>query len=268
MFSQTLKHRPFPGSEVPNRIRIVPARSLIAALKDPDARVRELAAQAVGSIGPDASSAVPALIALLAHRTHITLVVWLLLTPEAVVAQGYAANYPVPTELAVGVGVMRDHALRPGNDVLYGGVSFDYDENWWMAGVVEGEYLGGSEAAACRSSSDTPDYCFDAAVLGGLRFRPRPHNLSGFRPFATLLLGSYWQGSGKNHTDDDDDQEFVSQHVAMQVGSGLEFRWPGSFQGIRMSVDFRRVFMGQRDRNQWRVLGIYVVGPRRFKRQP
>lgn len=42
-------------------------RSLIAALKDPDARVRELAAQAVGTIGPDASSAVPALIALLAY---------------------------------------------------------------------------------------------------------------------------------------------------------------------------------------------------------
>jgi hypothetical protein len=106
------------------------------------------------------------------HRTHITLFVWLFLTPEAVVAQGYAANYPVPTELAVGVGAMRDYALRPGNDVLYGNVSFDYDENWWIAGVVEGEYLGGSEAAACRSSSDTPDYCADAAVLGGLRFRP------------------------------------------------------------------------------------------------
>src|SRR5687768_6683483 len=42
-------------------------RSLIAALKDPDARVRQLAAQAVGTIGPDASSAVPALVALLAY---------------------------------------------------------------------------------------------------------------------------------------------------------------------------------------------------------
>jgi HEAT repeat protein len=42
-------------------------RSLIAALKDRDAPVRALAAQAVGSIGPDASSAVPSLIALLAY---------------------------------------------------------------------------------------------------------------------------------------------------------------------------------------------------------
>jgi hypothetical protein len=39
--------------------------ALIAALADSDARVRELAAQAVGAIGPDASPAVPALIALL-----------------------------------------------------------------------------------------------------------------------------------------------------------------------------------------------------------
>ena len=41
-------------------------QSLIAALKDTDARVRELAAQAIGSIGTDASAAVPALIVLLA----------------------------------------------------------------------------------------------------------------------------------------------------------------------------------------------------------
>lgn len=39
--------------------------ALIAALSDPDARVRQLAAQAVGGIGEEASSAVPALITLL-----------------------------------------------------------------------------------------------------------------------------------------------------------------------------------------------------------
>jgi HEAT repeat protein len=39
---------------------------LVAALKDPDSRVRGLAAQAAGAMGPDASSAVPALIVLLA----------------------------------------------------------------------------------------------------------------------------------------------------------------------------------------------------------
>ena len=202
------------------------------------------------------------------HRTHIALAVWLLLTPAAASGQGYAPNYPAPNEVAIGVGAIRDHTLRPGNQVVNGSVSFDYDENWWMVGVLEGEILGGSEAASCRSSSETPDNCYDAADLGGLRFRPRPNNISGFRPFGTLLVGSYWKGSGTNNTDDDDDQEFASQHFAMQVGSGLEFRWPGSFQGVRMSIDFRRVFAGQRDRNQWRFLGIYVVGPRRFKRQP
>jgi HEAT repeat protein len=40
--------------------------ALIAALADSDARVKELAAQAIGAIGPEASPAVPALIALLA----------------------------------------------------------------------------------------------------------------------------------------------------------------------------------------------------------
>ena len=40
-------------------------KSLITALSDTDARVRALAAQAVGAIGPDAAPAVPALVALL-----------------------------------------------------------------------------------------------------------------------------------------------------------------------------------------------------------
>jgi len=41
--------------------------ALIVALKDSDARVRELAAQAIGEIGPRAAPAVPSLIALLAY---------------------------------------------------------------------------------------------------------------------------------------------------------------------------------------------------------
>jgi HEAT repeat protein len=40
--------------------------ALIAALKDPDGRVRGLAAQAIGEIGPRAALAVPNLVALLA----------------------------------------------------------------------------------------------------------------------------------------------------------------------------------------------------------
>ena len=42
--------------------------ALTVALRDADSRVRELSAQVVGIIGPSASSAVPALIALLARR--------------------------------------------------------------------------------------------------------------------------------------------------------------------------------------------------------
>jgi HEAT repeat protein len=50
------------------RLNIRPALSaLITASHDADSRVRGLAAQAIGTIGPDAARAVPALIALLAN---------------------------------------------------------------------------------------------------------------------------------------------------------------------------------------------------------
>jgi HEAT repeat protein len=42
--------------------------ALIAALKDGDARVRQLSARAIGEIGPGAAAAVPSLVALLADR--------------------------------------------------------------------------------------------------------------------------------------------------------------------------------------------------------
>lgn len=51
----------------------------------------------------------------------------------------------------------------------------------------------------------------------------------------------------------------------MQAGGGLEIRWPRSIQGVRVSVDYRHVFAGSRDRNQVRFLCAYVIGPRRFK---
>lgn len=51
------------------RLDISPSlAALIAVLSDPDNRVRHLAAQAVGAMGPAASAAVPALIVLLASR--------------------------------------------------------------------------------------------------------------------------------------------------------------------------------------------------------
>jgi hypothetical protein len=141
------------------------------------------------------------------------------------------------------------------------GVSWDYDKYWWAVPIVEGELGPTSEAEPCRrSSGKVPDTCVDAAVLFGIRLRPTPHAFSGVRPFANILLGEYWKGSGR------DDEEFVSSHFAMQVGGGIELRWPRSFHGMRVSADVRHVFAGNRDRTQLRFVRTYVIGPRRFIR--
>jgi hypothetical protein len=73
------------------------------------------------------------------------------------------------------------------------------------------------------------------------------------------MLGAYWKGSGV------EEPEYISDHFAMQFGGGVEFRWPGSIQGIRLMADWRYVFAGESDRNQMRVLAMYVVGPRRYR---
>jgi hypothetical protein len=174
-------------------------------------------------------------------------------------ALGYAQAYPVPNELAVGVGIYRDHTLSGAAASLMVAFSWDYDENSRAALVVEGEALAPSEAEPCRDlPDDAPATCVDAALLGGIRIRRSPHRLSGTRPFAQILAGSYWKGSGVEGRD------FSSNHFALQAGGGVEFRWAGSFQGLRMSVDFRHVFAGDRSRNQTRALFAYVLGPRRF----
>jgi hypothetical protein len=175
----------------------------------------------------------------------------------------FAQEYPIPFEAAVGLGVLNDHSLSQWAPTLVGAFSWDYDENWWAVPVLEGEVAATGEAEPCqRSSSDASANCVDAAVLGGLRFRQTPHASSGVRPFAHVLLGNYWIGSGT------DEQEFISDHFATQVGGGVEVRWAESIQGVRMSVEFRRVFAGARDRNQIRFLCAYVIGPRRFTRRP
>lgn len=170
--------------------------------------------------------------------------------PSAVFAQ----VYPIPVEASVGLGVLS----RPAATIV-GAVSWDYDENWWGVLVVEGEFNAYSEAEPCQAS-DAPDSCVDAAVLGGLRLRRAPHASSGMRPFASILLGTYWKGSGAT------DRDFVSDHFAVQIGGGVEIRWPQSIQGVRLSLDYRRVFERDGDANQLRFLAAYVIGPRRFMR--
>jgi hypothetical protein len=144
---------------------------------------------------------------------------------------------------------------------VVGGLSWDYDEKWRAVFIIEGEVGPTSEVESCRGPvSETSDNCVDAAVLGGLRFRPTPHATGGRRPFADVLLGSYWKGSGV------DDHEFNSRHFAIEVGTGLEIRWANSIQGVRIAVHVRRVLAGDRDRTQFRLMCAYVIGPRRFTR--
>ena len=175
------------------------------------------------------------------------------------------AQYPplLPNELSVGLGVLRDQSPLQLSPEFVGAFAFDYDEKWRAAWVLEAAAGPTSEAGPCRQSpSDFPDNCVDAAVLGGLRFRPTPHAASGAGYFVNVLVGQYWKGSGTR------DHEFTSSHFATQVGGGVEFRWPDSIQGVRVSVDYRHVFAGDRDRSQFRLLGAYVIGPRRFTRRP
>ena len=168
-------------------------------------------------------------------------------------SQALAQYYPLPVEASVGVGV-----LTRGQASLVGALSWDYEENAWAVLVVEGEFNGPTESDSCQAT-DAPDSCVDAVVLGGVRFRGVPHVSSGARPFASILLGKYWKGSGGM------DRDFASDHFTAQMGSGVEIRWPGSIQGVRLSLDYRRVF-GSNDQNQLRFLGAYVIGPRRFMR--
>jgi hypothetical protein len=161
-------------------------------------------------------------------------------------------RYPIPVEASVGLGVLSRAAAT-----IVGAVSWDYDETWWGVFVLEGEFNAPSEPEPCQAS-DAPDSCVDAAVLGGLRFRRAPHASSGTKPFASILLGTYWKGSGAA------DRDFVSDHFAVQIGGGVEIRWPRSIQGVRLSLDYRRIFERDGDANQLR--GSYVIGPRRFMR--
>jgi len=186
--------------------------------------------------------------------------VWLV--PAAVLGQGMPM-YPIPIEASVGVGLVRDQSPGQSSPALVGALSWDYSEKWWAVLVLEGELGPTSDVGVCQSPSvDSLDNCTDAALFGGVRLRPTPDDRSGLRPFASVLVGSYWKGSDTN------DQSFASSHPAMQVGGGVEVRWPNSIQGVRLSVDYRHVFAGERSRNQLRFLASYVIGPRRFTRPP
>jgi hypothetical protein len=176
----------------------------------------------------------------------------------------FAQAWPIPLEGSAGIGVVGERSPSQVSPTFVGALAWDYDENWLAVFVLEGELGTISEVEPCQPwAADGPDNCYDADVLLGLRFRQTPNASSGMRPFAHALAGEYWKGSGRS-----DDQWFSSHHFTLQLGGGVEVRWPGSIQGVRVSLDYRRVFAGDQTRNQLRVLGAYVIGPRRFARRP
>lgn len=183
------------------------------------------------------------------------------LWPSAVRAQ-----FVPPNELSVGLASVRDQSPSQWSSAGVVALSWDWNENWRGAFVIEGEVGATSDVERCQgSSSNVPSTCYDAALLFGLRFRPVPHASSGLSPFVSVALGEYWKGSGAD--EHSDDPEYSSDHFVMQGGVGLEMRFPGSIQGVRALVDYRHVFAGDSSRNQFRLTCSYVIGPHRFARR-
>jgi hypothetical protein len=89
----------------------------------------------------------------------------------------------------------------------------------------------------------------------GVRFHFLRRGARRVLPFTNLLLGSYWKGSGI------EGRAFLSQHFTLQGGGGIDLRRTGSAHGLRLSVDYRRVFATNANRNQLRFVTSYVLGP-------
>src|SRR5262245_50135385 len=117
---------------------------------------------------------------------------------------------PLPNQLAVGIGVVRDQQPQQNASTLVLSFAFpDSGTNYWPSRVglvFEAEVGPTSDIALCGGDASTGDApnCSDAAVLIGSRFhffRKPVHHAT--QPFVSLLIGSYWKGSGV------DDPEFL-----------------------------------------------------------
>jgi hypothetical protein len=124
----------------------------------------------------------------------------------------------------------------------------------WELILLEGDVGPTTAIRACHESGGAPN-CLDASLFGGVRYRFRRHPEQRPWPFLNVQLGGYWRGTGLP------DVEYEGGRFALQGGGGLEFRWPNTIQGFRVSVDLRYVF--GHDLTQVRVLGLYMLSPRR-----
>ena len=171
-------------------------------------------------------------------------------------AQGY---FPVPNQLSLGVGVVSEERRAPVGTASFAFVDSGTDYWPYRLGLVwEGEIGATSDTPECLAPSDVsadPPNCEDAAFSMGVRFHFLRRGARRVLPFTNLLLGSYWKGSGI------EGRAFLSQHFTLQGGGGIDLRRTGSAHGLRLSVDYRRVFATNANRNQLRFVTSYVLGP-------
>ena len=171
-------------------------------------------------------------------------------------AQGY---FPVPNQLSLGVGVVSEERRAPVGTASFAFVDSGTDYWPYRLGLVwEGEIGATSDTPEClapRDVSADPPNCEDAAFSMGVRFHFLRREARRVLPFTNLLFGSYWKGSGI------EGRAFLSQHFTLQGGGGIDLRRTGSAHGLRLSVDYRRVFATNANRNQLRFVTSYVLGP-------
>lgn len=144
-------------------------------------------------------------------------------------------------DLSVGMGGVVE---GPGEPVFVAGLGMGFLS-------FEFEYGALSAAELCRRAAEPPDNCYDAMVAVGVRHRFHSET-SRVRPFVNLLYGTYMSGTGEEDTD------FQFEYGALQIGGGVDVRRPSSRHGMRLSLDYRRVYTEPR-RDQLRFLVAYVL---------
>ncbi|MET0168535.1 MAG: hypothetical protein ABW318_26520 [Vicinamibacterales bacterium] len=192
-------------------------------------------------------------------HTRCAVTILLPLLSTTALAQSFM---PMPNQLALGVGVVGDRQLGQHASAGILSLAFaDSGNDYWpyrLGLLFEGELGARSDAESCQAReaqfADPPN-CEDAALLVGTRFHFLRRSARRVLPFVNGLLGSYWTGSGA------EDREYQSQHLAVQAGGGIDLRRAGSVHGLRLSVDYRRVFASSANRNQLRFVTSYVLGP-------
>jgi hypothetical protein len=184
----------------------------------------------------------------------------ILFSSTAAVAQSL---WPLPNQLSVGIGLVGErHPNQSGATAMLSLASADSSTDFWPYRLgfvwVEAELGPRSDVGSCqtRDTGSTDSDCDDAALLTGLRFHFF-HRKSERRvlPFINLLAGSYWKGSPEP------DRDYASAHFALQAGGGVDVRRTGSAHGLRLAVDYRRVFAADAPRNQFRFVVAYTLGP-------